>query len=171
MRRVRSCLSHGNPLLIGADLSPLILARRTTNWPAIANPKLPAEGSASFNNLHLALSILLFPRLLQAVLPFPFRISNSWTWYFFLVALFGVPVAIGYWWVMSRIGRPVNEKCILPGKGLEGYVTIKDEKLRRIYGGVGTKIPMEVFHEAFFDGKLEFNGERLLLNPYQYSLC
>jgi hypothetical protein len=145
-----------------ADLDTSFSYRRTTNWPAISNPKLPAEGSASFSNLHLALSILLFPRLLQAVLPFPFRISNSWTWYFFLVALFGVPVAIGYWWVMSRIGRPVNEKCILPGKGLEGYVTIKDEKLRRIYGGVGTKIPMEVFHEAFFDGKLEFNGKLLI---------
>jgi len=143
-----------------------VLSRsRTTNWPAIANPKLPAEGSSSFSNVHLFLCIVLFPRLLQAILPFPFRISNSWTWYFFLVALFGVPVAISYWWVMSRIGTRVNEKCVLPGRGLEGYVTIKDEKLRRLYGGVGNKIPMQAFHDAYFEGKLEFKGMFILVPP------
>jgi hypothetical protein len=59
---------------------------------------------------------------------------------------------------MSRIGRRVNEKCELPGKGLEGYVTIKDQALKLKYGGVGNKIPMQVFHDAYFEGKLEFNG-------------
>ena len=60
---------------------------------------------------------------------------------------------------MSRIGTRVNEKCALPGKGLEAYVTIKDDKLRRLYGGVGNKIPMQTFHDAYFEGKLEFKGE------------
>lgn len=139
---------------------------RLTNYPAIANPKLPAEGSAAFSNLQLALSILLFPRVLQALLPWIFRLSNSWSWYFFLVALFGVPVAVGYWTLMSYIGPRVNEKCILPGKGLDGYVTIKDVALKQKYP---FKMPMQVFHDAYFEGKIDFNGDVLEMMEYRHD--
>ncbi len=135
-----------------------LLASRTTSYAAIANAPLPAEGSASFSNVQLALCILGFPYLLQKFLPWIFRLSNSWTWYFFLVALFGAPVAIAYWAVMSRIGQRVDEKCILPGKGLQGYVTIKDQQLAKRYPASG-KMPMQVFHDAYFEGKIEFNGQ------------
>jgi hypothetical protein len=139
---------------------------RLTNYPAIANPKLPAEGSAAFSNLQLALSILLFPRVLQALLPWIFRLSNSWSWYFFLVALFGVPVAVGYWTLMSYIGPRVNEKCILPGKGLDGYVTIKDVALKQKYP---FKMPMQVFHDAYFEGKIDFKGDVLEMMEYRHD--
>ncbi|KAI5455178.1 hypothetical protein NCC49_002447 [Naganishia albida] len=139
---------------------------RLTNYPAIANPKLPAEGSAAFSNIQLALSILLFPRILQALLPWIFRLSNSWTWYFFLVALFGVPVAVGYWTLMSYIGPRINEKCILPGKGLDGYVTVKDVALKQKYP---FKMPMQVFHDAYFEGKIDFNGDVLEMMEYRHD--
>ncbi|GHJ88524.1 hypothetical protein NliqN6_4926 [Naganishia liquefaciens] len=139
---------------------------RLTNYPAIANPKLPAEGSASFSNVQLALAILLFPRVLQALLPWIFRLSNSWSWYFFLVAIFGVPVAVGYWTLMSYIGPRVNEKCILPGKGLDGYVTINDAALKQKYP---FKMPMQVFHDAYFEGKIDFKGDVLEMMEYRHD--
>lgn len=139
---------------------------RLTNYPAIANPKLPAEGSASFSNVQLALAILLFPRVLQALLPWIFRLSNSWSWYFFLVALFGVPVAVGYWTLMSYIGPRVNEKCILPGRGLDGYVTIHDVALKQKYP---FKMPMQVFHDAYFEGKIDFKGDVLEMMEYRHD--
>lgn len=129
---------------------------RTTNYPAIANAPLPAEGSASFSNVHLAICVLLFPRLLQAIFPFIFRLSNSWSWYFFLVALFGLPVTVAYWTVMSTFGRSVNEKAQLPGNPIESYFEFKDQALREKYGEGNKKMPMQLFHDAYFDGKIEF---------------
>jgi hypothetical protein len=61
---------------------------------------------------------------------------------------------------MSRIGARVDEKCILPGKGLQAYVDVKDEDLRKKYP-VSGKMPMQVFHDAYFDGKIDFKGESL----------
>jgi sphingolipid C9-methyltransferase len=131
---------------------------RTTSYAAIANAPLPAEGSSSFSNVHLGISILLFPAFLQWSMPWIFKLSRSWTWYWILVAVFGLPVSIAYWALMSRIGGRVNEKCILPGKGLQGYVEIKDAELRKKYPASG-KMPMQVFHDAYFEGKIEFKGE------------
>ena len=59
---------------------------------------------------------------------------------------------------MSRIGRRINEKVVLPGKDIETYITIKDPELKKLYHGK-EKIPMQVFHDAYFDGKIDFNGE------------
>ncbi|KAF8502975.1 hypothetical protein JB92DRAFT_823801 [Gautieria morchelliformis] len=73
--------------------------------------------------------------------------------YWFLFALCGVPVTIGYWTLMSTYGPRKNEKVALPGKPLEEYIEIKDPQLRQHYGGE-KKIPMQVLHDAYFDGKL-----------------
>lgn len=154
------------PLQAVPSLIHILPLSRLTNYPAIANPKLPAEGSASFSNVQLALCVLLFPRVLQALAPWIFRLSNSWTWYFFLVALFGLPVTIAYWTLMSYIGPRVNEKCILPGKGLDGYVTIHDAGLKQKYP---FKMPMQVFHDAFFEGKIDFNGDVLEMMEYRHD--
>ncbi|KAG6838041.1 hypothetical protein H0H93_007567, partial [Arthromyces matolae] len=48
-----------------------------------------------------------------------------------------------------------NEKVVLPGKDIEEYITIKDDELKKQYYGKN-KIPMQVFHDAYFDGKIEF---------------
>jgi hypothetical protein len=103
---------------------------------------------------------------LQALLPWVFRLSNSWSWYFFLVAIFGLPVTVAYWTVMSYIGPRVNEKCILPGKGLDGYVTINDVALKQKYP---FKMPMQVFHDAYFEGKIDFKGDVLEMMEYRHD--
>lgn len=130
---------------------------RTTSTPAIKNaPEAGlAEGNGSFSNLHLAILVFVVPWVVKRVLPLVNR--GGFYTYWFMFALCGVPVAIGYWTLMSTYGPRKNEKVTLPGKPLEEYIELKDPDLKRLYGG-DNKIPMQVFHEAYFDGKAEFKG-------------
>jgi len=49
---------------------------------------------------------------------------------------------------------------VLPGKNIEEYITIKDPELKKLYKGK-EKIPMQLFHDAYFEGKIDFNGDVL----------
>ncbi len=66
---------------------------------------------------------------------------------------------------MSTYGKRKNEKVVLPGKDIEEYITIKDHVMKIYYGGK-EKIPMQVFHDAYFDGKIEFKGVCFVLCPF-----
>jgi hypothetical protein len=77
--------------------------------------------------------------------------------YLFLLVLLGIPVTVGYWTLISIYGRRKNEKVELPGKPIESYLSIKDLELRTHYHGQN-KIPMQVFHDAYFDSKIDING-------------
>lgn len=133
---------------------------RTTSTPAIKNaPEAGlAEGNGSFSNLHLAILLFVVPWVVKRVLPLVNR--GGFYTYWFMFALCGIPVAIGYWTLMSTYGPRKNEKVTLPGKPLEEYIELKDPDLKRLYGG-DNKIPMQVFHDAYFDGKAEFKGDVL----------
>lgn len=96
----------------------LILALVFFFQPTIANALLPAEGNGYFSNYQLAAVILLAPAVLLRLLPFVKASSVSWTVYFLLVALTGVPSAIAYWTVMSIFGPRKNTKVDLPGRTL-----------------------------------------------------
>ncbi|KAJ6523750.1 S-adenosyl-L-methionine-dependent methyltransferase [Mycena capillaripes] len=48
----------------------------------------------------------------------------------------------------------------LQGKGIEEYITIQDPELKILYYGKN-KIPMQVFHDAYFEGKIRFKGDVL----------
>ena len=128
-----------------------------TNTPATHNAPLIglAEGINSFSNYHLAALVLGVPWLVKRILPFVNR-GGLYT-YLFMVLLLGVPVTIGYWSVMSRYGSRKNSKVVLPGKDLEEYITIKDTELLKLYHGKN-KIPMQTFHDAYFDGKIDIKG-------------
>ncbi len=45
-----------------------------------------------------------------------------------------------------------------PGLPLEHYFTINDPALKKDYGGL-SKIPMQILHDAYFDGLVDFNGK------------
>jgi len=130
---------------------------RVTDSPAIKNAPLVglAEGNGSFNNLHLAGLVVAVPYVLKWFLPLFNR--GGFKTYVFLLVVSGLPTTIAYWTVMSNIGGRRNEKIVLPGKNIETYITIKDEVLKQLYKG-RDKIPMQVFHDAYFDGKVDFNG-------------
>lgn len=143
---------------------------RLTNYPAIANALLPAEGSGQFSNLHLGLLVLFTPAVLLRIIPFVKASWFNWPAYFFLCALFGAPVSVAYWYVMSRIGARKNEKVVLPGKPIEQYIIIKDPALKAKYHG-HKKIPMQVFHAAYFDDKIDIvGGDENLLNILEYRM-
>ncbi len=68
---------------------------------------------------------------------------------------------------MSRVGGRVNEHVKLPGKDIAEYIDIHDEELKKNYHGKN-KIPMQIFHDAYFDGKIDFKGETLFTHSQQY---
>ncbi|ODN76521.1 hypothetical protein L202_05188 [Cryptococcus amylolentus CBS 6039] len=151
-----------------ADIQPVQAAKPyvPTTTPAIPNPPLPVEGCASFSNYELAASLLVVPYILQKFIPFA---PNGWKTYWFLFVLSGVPTAIGYWYLKSKFGKPINEKLALPNRGLEYYLDIKDKALRDKYVLGGKKIPMQVFHDAYFDKKIEFKGDILDVLEYRHD--
>ncbi|KAG6826120.1 hypothetical protein H0H92_001070 [Tricholoma furcatifolium] len=133
---------------------------RTTNYPAIKNAPLVglAEGNGAFNNLHLAVSIVVVPYVLKSFLPLVNR--GGFYTYLSLLVITAVPTAVGYWTVISMYGPRRNQKVVLPGNDIETYITIKDVDLKQKYNGK-IKIPMQVFHDAYFEGKIDFNGDVL----------
>lgn len=137
---------------------------RVTSYPAIKNAPLIglAEGNGSFNNIHLAGLVLVVPYFLKWFLPVVNR--GGFKTYLFLLVVSGVPTTVAYWTVMSNIGARRNEKVALPGRDIEEYITIKDSELKRLYKGKD-KIPMQTFHDAYFDGKIDFNGQQRVLIP------
>ncbi|KAH9829043.1 sphingolipid C9-methyltransferase [Rhodofomes roseus] len=131
-----------------------------TDTPAIKNAPLIglAESNGSFSNIHLAALVLGVPWIVKRLLPVVSR--GGFKTYLFLVLLLGVPVTIAYWTLMSMYGPRKNTKIELPGRSIEEYITIKDEELKAKYHGK-ERIPMQVFHDAFFDDKIDLNGDVL----------
>lgn len=151
-----------------ADVTTMSRTPRLTSVPNFKNAPLVglAEGNGSFSNYVLASLVLGLPWLLKRVLPFINR--GGFKTYLFLTALLGLPITIAYWTLMSMFGPRKNEKVALPGKDIEEYINIKDPELRARYHGK-EKIPMQTFHDAYFDGKIDFNGISLFV-PIGISL-
>ncbi|KAI6004368.1 sphingolipid C9-methyltransferase [Pisolithus orientalis] len=133
---------------------------RATDTPAIKNAPVAglAEGNGYFSNTHLAILVLGVPFFVKRILPIVSR--GGFKTYVFLVVVLGVPITVAYWTVASMYGKRKNLKVILPTRDIEEYITIKDEQLKSLYHGK-EKIPMQIFHDAYFDGKIDFNGDVL----------
>ncbi|KAK7023032.1 sphingolipid C9-methyltransferase, partial [Favolaschia claudopus] len=123
---------------------------RETSLPSIKNAPVVglAEGNGSFSNYHLAALVLIVPYVVKSFLPLVNR--GGWYTYWFIALLTGVPTTIAYWALMSNYGPRKNEK----------YITIKDHELKKTYSGKN-KIPMQVFHDAYFEGKIDVKGDML----------
>lgn len=132
---------------------------RQTDTPAIKNAPLVglAEGNGSFSNYHLAALVVFVSWVVKRMLPLVNR--GGLKTYIFMFLLCGGPVTVGYWAFMSRYGGRKNEKVTLPGKDIEEYIAIHDPELKAKYHGK-EKIPMQLFHDAFFEGKIDFEGTR-----------
>ncbi|GAA5833328.1 hypothetical protein JCM3766R1_005470 [Sporobolomyces carnicolor] len=138
---------------------------KVTKRAAIANAPLPVEGSGYFSNLQLAAAVLVVPYFLTRFVPyFSFKAS-----YLFLLAVTALPTTIAYWLAMSRVSSRVRDYGVLPGKPLEHYMDIKDPELRQKYHGTHNKIPMQVFYDAYFEGKIDIKGDMLQLLEYRHD--
>lgn len=130
---------------------------QVTNSPAIKNAPLEglAEGNGYFSNLTLAALLLGVPYFLKKWIPFVRH--GGTTTYWVLVVLFAFPIVLGYWTYASNYGKRKNEKVKLPGRDVEDYIHFKDFSFKMFYGGQ-EKIPMQIFHDAYFDGRMDFKG-------------
>jgi len=79
-----------------------------------------------------------------------------------------IPILMLFWTLASGYTPRKNEKARYPGAPIEHYLTFhKSEDKDRYYGH--NKIPMETFHEKYFDGDVDFNGDALEVMEYRHD--
>ncbi|ERF77137.1 hypothetical protein EPUS_07678 [Endocarpon pusillum Z07020] len=137
---------------------------RTTSYPAIKNAPLPADasGSETFNNTLLFSLLAVVPIYLARQL-----YGGLWT-ALFLAVLTTIPILMAFWTIASTISPRKNEKARYPGRPVQDYLHFHDENDRIKYHGKN-RIPMETFHEMYFDGKVDFKGDCLELMEYRHD--
>lgn len=135
----------------------------TTASPAIKNAPLPAEGPSSkqFSNLLLIALIVIVPFYVTR------KVGGGLKCFLFFGLLFFFPILMTFWTVASTYSPRLNEKCKLPGRLIEYYLTFHDDSLKEKYHG--RKIPMETFHELFFANKVSFNFDALEVMEYRHD--
>lgn len=133
-------------------------------YPAIKNAPLPADGPGNdhFSNLALGSSLILVPWYLAR------KIGGGLKTTFFFALFTTIPIAISFWYLTSTLSPRKNEKVKYPGRPVEHYLTFKHEADRLKYKG-SNKIPMETFHNMYFDGDVDFNGDCLEVMEYRHD--
>ncbi|CDK26999.1 unnamed protein product [Kuraishia capsulata CBS 1993] len=137
---------------------------RTTNYPAIHNATLPADGPGNkqFNNWIMISLMLAVPAYATH------RLGLGLKTFVFLFLLFVLPILLAWWTVLSTYSPRLNEKVKFPNRGVEYYLEFHDEELAKKYSGQN-KIPMETFHNLYFDGKVDFKGDVLDVMEYRHD--
>ncbi|KAI7861852.1 S-adenosyl-L-methionine-dependent methyltransferase [Spinellus fusiger] len=127
-----------------------------TTWASIKNATLPVEGAGNqtFDNRVLAGLWVGVPGSIVYLL------NLSWVWFLLLAILLALPILASTIYLYSRFAPRYRNYISLPGQPLETYITVHDPELKALYHG-RNKIPMETFFEAYFEGKVEFNGDAL----------
>lgn len=135
----------------------------TTAYPAIRNGDLVAEGPSTehFSNFYLMCLLLGIPGY------FVWKLNAGWKSFVFLFLLFALPILIAFWTVASSFSPRLNEKCQLPERPIGDYIEFHEPGLAEKYEG--KKIPMETFHELYFDGKVSFKGDALDIMEYRHD--
>ncbi|KAI9663521.1 MAG: Sphingolipid C9-methyltransferase 2 [Alyxoria varia] len=137
---------------------------RTTAYPSVKNAPLPADaaGNDSFSNL------LLFGLLGIIPLYFSSSIGGGTKTWIFLALFTSIPILMVFWTVASSMSPRKNEKATYPGVPVEHYLKFRTEEDQLKYRGK-SKIPMETFHEMYFDGDVEFRGDALEVMEYRHD--
>jgi cyclopropane fatty-acyl-phospholipid synthase-like methyltransferase len=99
---------------------------------------------------------------------FTWKFNGGLKTFVLLFLLFVLPVLIIFWTVASTFSPRLNEKCVLPEKGVEHYLEFHDPALAAKYQG-DKKIPIETFQELYFDGKVSFKGDALDIMEYRHD--
>jgi len=137
---------------------------KTTSYPAIKNAPLPADGpgSETFSNL------ILFSILAFVPTYFSWKIGGGLKTTIFFGLFTTLPLLASFWYLASSFSPRRNEKAKLPGRPVEHYLTFKNEADKIKYRG-SNKIPMETFHNMYFDGEVDFNGDCLEVMEYRHD--
>lgn len=86
----------------------------------------------------------------------------------FFALILDLPMLAAWWLTVSSISPRKNEKAKFPGRPVEYYLDFKKEADRAKYRG-SSKIPMETFHEMYFDGDVDFKGDCLEAMEYRHD--
>ncbi|KIX95063.1 uncharacterized protein Z520_09373 [Fonsecaea multimorphosa CBS 102226] len=137
---------------------------RVTSYPSIKNAPLPADaaGGDSFNNLLLIGLLIAVPWYIARQLHGGFYTT------LFMAVLTSIPILMLFWSVASTISPRINEKATYPGRPVEHYLDFHSEEDKARYHGKN-KIPMETFHEMYFDQKVSFKGDCLEAMEYRHD--
>ncbi len=137
---------------------------RAVKFPSIKNAPLPADaaGSDTFSNTVLFSLLAGVPAYLTWKLG-----GGLFTWLFFAL-ITAIPVLMAFWTIASSISPRKNEKARYPGAPVEHYLTFKNPADKAKYRG-RNRIPMETFHEMYFDGAVDFNGDALETMEYRHD--
>ncbi|KAK2750189.1 Sphingolipid C9-methyltransferase 2 [Myotisia sp. PD_48] len=137
---------------------------KTTAYPAIKNGPLPADaaGSDSFSNIILISLLVVVPGYLAR------QVGGGLFVTIFFAIFTSLPILMGYWTITSTISPRKNEKAKYPGRPVEHYLHFHREHDRAKYHGK-SKIPMETFHEMYFEGLVDFKGDALEMLEYRHD--
>lgn len=117
-------------------------------------PPFPVDGVGfmNFNNYYLIATIAGLPLMVTLALP-----VSIWSYPIILAVLAFPSFALfNILWCLN-VKMPSAQQQ-LPGKPIEHYMTILDPELAALYKG-HTKIPMNLFAESYFDGKIDVKGD------------
>jgi sphingolipid C9-methyltransferase len=125
---------------------------------------LPADaaGNDSFSLVALALVLGIPPFWLS------WKVGGGNKTAVFFALFTTIPLLAAFWLVVSSISPRKNEKARFPGRPVEHYLTFKKPSDQAKYHGKN-KIPMETFHEMYFDGDVDFNGDCLEIMEYRHD--
>jgi cyclopropane fatty-acyl-phospholipid synthase-like methyltransferase len=86
---------------------------------------------------------------------------------FFAIFTF-LPILVAYWSFASTFSPRKNEKAKYPGLPVEHYLTFHKEADKLKYKGK-SKIPMETFHEMYFNSEVDVKGDMLDVLEYRHD--
>ncbi|PSS22786.1 hypothetical protein M430DRAFT_135057 [Amorphotheca resinae ATCC 22711] len=137
---------------------------KTTSYPAIKNAPLPADaaGAEGFSNTLLFSLLFLVPFYLA------WKVGGGLKTTIFFALFTSIPILLAFWTLASTFTPRKNEKARYPGRPVEHYLTFKNEADRIRYSGKN-KIPLETFHNMYFNGDVDFNGDCLEVMEYRHD--
>ncbi|KAI9832846.1 MAG: Sphingolipid C9-methyltransferase 2 [Phylliscum demangeonii] len=137
---------------------------RTTSFPSIKNAPLPAEGagSDSFSNAVLFVLLAFIPLYMT------WQLGGGLITWVFMTAVSAIPILMVFWTLASSISPRRTEQARLPGLPVEHYLHFAAEADRVRYRG-RAKIPMDTFHDMYFDGAVDFKGDALDVLEYRHD--
>ena len=112
--------------------------------------------------------MLLF--FLLAIIPlyFSWQIGGGTKTAIFLALFTTIPILAAFWTLASSMSPRKNEKATYPGRPVEYYLSFRSEEDRLRYRGK-SKIPMETFHEMYFNQEVDFKGDALEVLEYRHD--
>ncbi|KAK7923247.1 hypothetical protein PG985_007318 [Apiospora marii] len=137
---------------------------RTTSYPAIKNAPLPADaaGSNTFSTRFLLFLIAGVPLWMS------WQVGGGTKTAIFFGFFTSIPIFVGFWILASAMSPRKNDKARYPGRPIEHYLNFKKQSDQVKYHG-RKKIPMETFHEMYFEGDVDFNGDCLEVMEYRHD--